>query len=97
MFEGTPDKIPTHPETVRIQRARKRMARAWRAVQHAIETGRIQKPPHCKFCSNPEVEAHHLDYENPLKIVWLCEKHHDVYTAKRPSSEPRRTRALLGY
>ena len=97
LFTGTPDPIPRSIETDLRIKARKRMAYNWRAVQAAIEQGKIRKPPHCKFCNNPEVEAHHLDYENPLKIVWLCRSHHDIYTAKRPSSEPRRTRSLLGY
>ena len=97
LFTGKTNKPPENPETLLRQKARREMAYAWRFVQHSIETGRIKKPEHCQFCKEPDVEAHHLDYENPRKIVWLCKGHHDVYTQKRSSSSPRRTRAVLDY
>jgi hypothetical protein len=27
-------------------------------------------------CGTMEVESHHPDYSQPLKVIWLCCKHH---------------------
>jgi hypothetical protein len=42
-----------------------------------IETraGRIKKKV-CKICGIKNTVAHHEDYFKPLKLVWLCQKHH---------------------
>lgn len=44
----------------------------------AIKTGRIIKEP-CKVCGNEKVQAHHLDYNDPFNIVWLCRTHHKYF------------------
>lgn len=49
--------------------------RAHLAVGRAIKKGALQKRC-CEVCSNEKVEAHHPDYAEPLKVVWLCRKHH---------------------
>ena len=47
-----------------------------RAVTHrALKSGELEKQP-CLICENLEVQAHHLDYTNPLDIEWLCMQHH---------------------
>lgn len=30
----------------------------------------------CEVCGVKNAEIHHLDYSKPLKIKWLCRKHH---------------------
>lgn len=30
----------------------------------------------CEKCGAPKAEAHHLDYDKPSNILWLCAKHH---------------------
>lgn len=30
----------------------------------------------CRVCNAKEVEGHHTDYREPLKVVWLCKEHH---------------------
>jgi len=40
-----------------------------------VKRGKVKKQP-CLVCGCPEVEAHHDDYNQPLKVVWLCRPHH---------------------
>lgn len=47
--------------------------KARRAVNNAIKTGRLLRQP-C-FCGKPG-EAHHPDYSDHFRIVWLCRDHH---------------------
>lgn len=44
-------------------------------VSNAIKYGTII-PKKCEICGNPISQAHHTDYRKPLKVVWLCHKHH---------------------
>lgn len=44
-------------------------------VRYAIKTGKIVKQP-CEICGEIKVEAHHSDYNKPLKVMWLCKEHH---------------------
>ena len=30
----------------------------------------------CQVCHKKKVEAHHYDYQKPLKVIFLCQKHH---------------------
>ena len=45
-------------------------------VYRALKSGRLIKPKHCRKCKNTRVQAHHVDYLQPLKVIWLCSKHH---------------------
>jgi hypothetical protein len=44
-------------------------------TSNAIRDGKLIKQP-CEVCGSLEVEAHHDDYSQPLKVRWLCRKHH---------------------
>lgn len=35
------------------------------------------------FCGNKKSEAHHENYNIPLKITWLCKKHHILADKER--------------
>lgn len=54
--------------------------KAHRAVQYAVQTGRLMKTP-CALCGQTEhLHAHHRDYAKPLDVVWLCAKcHHRLH------------------
>lgn len=49
-------------------------------LRSAMKFGKIEKS---SFCENNltskckgRIEAHHDDYDKPLKVKWLCRKHH---------------------
>lgn len=48
--------------------------KARKALSDAIRGGKIKRLP-CE-CGDPHSEGHHPDYSKPLKVVWLCRKHH---------------------
>ncbi len=43
-------------------------------VGRAIRKGTLKKQP-C-HCGEVKVQGHHEDYNKPLKVEWLCIKHH---------------------
>lgn len=47
------------------------------AVLKALRKGVLKKKP-CEECGIKKVEAHHEDYSKPLKVKWLCHKHHRI-------------------
>ena len=48
------------------------------AVGNAIRDGRLTPWPVCAVptCDQPDPQAHHPDYSQPLDVVWLCDTHH---------------------
>lgn len=53
---------------------------------NAIRDGRLLKKP-CKVCGELKVDAHHDDYTKPLKVKWLCKKHHAEHHKKLREKE----------
>ena len=51
--------------------------RAYGKVKHAIYMGRIKRLM-CVICGKNATDAHHEDYNKPLKIIWLCRRHHSL-------------------
>ena len=49
--------------------------KAHAAVRQAVKNRTLEKKA-CEVCAAQKVEAHHPDYAQPLKIIWLCSKHH---------------------
>ena len=49
--------------------------RALIEFRRALKNGKIKRFP-CKVCGEEKVHGHHEDYNKPLKIIWLCSKHH---------------------
>lgn len=48
---------------------------AYSVVSRAVRDGRLEKKP-CEVCGSEYSQAHHDDYSQPLKVVWLCRTHH---------------------
>lgn len=49
--------------------------RAHLAVRRALKKGELQKKP-CEICNDRKSVAHHPNYDEKLKVIWLCVKHH---------------------
>ena len=49
--------------------------KAHAAVFISLRNGFIKKEP-CEICGSLKVEAHHVDYEKPLDVIWYCKEHH---------------------
>jgi hypothetical protein len=41
----------------------------------AIRSGLIVMKS-CEICGDKKVQVHHLDYSDPMKVMWLCRTHH---------------------
>ena len=54
-----------NPEKVRCRNETKR----------AIKAGILTRSP-CEKCGATKSQAHHEDYSQPLKITWVCQRHH---------------------
>ena len=46
-----------------------------------VRAGKIVKEA-CFLCGEKNTFGHHLLYEFPLKVVWLCQKHHSAIHRK---------------
>ena len=54
-------------------------ANAYVKVNRAIEKGILKKPIKCELCGEKtELYAHHTDYSQPLKVIFLCDKCHKI-------------------
>lgn len=53
----------------------KKKANARSVLKMALRRGTLWRKP-CEVCSHYETQAHHDDYDKPLEVRWLCEKHH---------------------
>lgn len=67
--------------------------KARNTVNNYMKAGKINKPNICESCGKQKtIEAHHSDYNQPLKINWLCIKCHDIADGK-----DKTTYSILGY
>lgn len=62
---------------------------AHQAVFVAVRAGKLVKKL-CRVCRKKKVEAHHTDYSKPLKVIWLCKKHHIQADKRLRSLSPTR-------
>ena len=78
----------THPMSE--EQRRKDRARSYAKVY--LRRGLITKQD-CEVCGGP-AQMHHPDYDRPLDVLWVCEKHHrDIHdwpmflaAARKPDS-----------
>ena len=51
--------------------------RARETLKNHIRAGSIKEEP-CAICGETKTEGHHVDYSDPLNVIWLCKKHHEL-------------------
>jgi len=51
-------------------------------TSNAIRDKRLIRIP-CEKCGDKKSQAHHPDYDEPLKVIWLCKKHHNEIHKKQ--------------
>ncbi len=52
--------------------------RTRKRTRDLVRWGRLKQKP-CIVCGGRNVIAHHEDYLNPFKVIWICELHHKEY------------------
>lgn len=52
----------------------------------ALNTGKLERLS-CEICGDKKSEGHHEDYSLPLKVRWLCRKHHGEWHRSHPRVE----------
>ncbi|WP_217678409.1 hypothetical protein [Falsochrobactrum tianjinense] len=67
--------LKTDTRQANWRRANAEKYKAHLAVQRALSSGELIKPP-CEVCGDVQVDAHHDDYSKPLSVRWLCRQHH---------------------
>lgn len=53
----------------------KEKVRAHFIIRDLKKYGKLVEEP-CVVCGKIEVQAHHIDYDYPKGIIWVCTKHH---------------------
>jgi ribosomal protein S27AE len=68
---------------------------ARKALYRAIKSEKLIKPKYCQHprCKETEIFAHHIDYSEPLAVVWYCRAHH-IMKHKLMKSKPEKTDKL---
>lgn len=61
------------------------------AVHNAVQKGVLVMPRNCETCSTMRrLHAHHDDYQQPLKVRWLCPRCHRRLHGQWKRAEKRR-------
>lgn len=64
----------------------RRRMRVRQATNNAIRGGTLKRLP-CERCGDEKSEAHHDDYDKPLKVRFLCGKHHKEHHTKMKAND----------
>lgn len=67
--------LKTDTRQANWRRANAEKYRAHLLVQRALKSGDLLRGV-CEVCGDENVDAHHDDYAEPLKVRWLCRRHH---------------------
>ena len=59
----------------RWQAANPQAVWAWQCLRTALRRGLIQRLP-CEVCGAEPTDAHHENYHEPMRVKFLCRKHH---------------------
>jgi hypothetical protein len=59
---------------VRSDKQHKEHARYLTSV--AIKGGDVERKHECEVCGSRPAHCHHIDYADPLRVMWLCPRCH---------------------
>jgi hypothetical protein len=83
-----------HPEKVaeakrRIRDKHPERVAVYSRVQRRIKNNKISKPKVCSSCKKTgiPIEGHHLDYNKPYELTWLCRICHKILHRKNEGKE----------
>ncbi|MFA5340166.1 MAG: hypothetical protein WC332_00170 [Clostridia bacterium] len=65
-----------HYKKLQVERYPERVV-ARQKIYYEIKAGRIKREP-CEVCGDLKTQGHHKDYQRPLMVTWLCQKHHHL-------------------
>lgn len=65
---------------------------ARQVVFYALKSGVLTKPDHCENCGKEgcAIQAHHITYDDPLKVSWLCIPCHRQADRERQATDNER-------
>jgi hypothetical protein len=64
-------------------------------TDHAIKHGVLVRPPNCEECGvECKPQAHHIDYDWPLAVEFLCRKCHKQ---RHPMSDEHRAATIAAF
>lgn len=63
-----------------------------------VKTGRLKKPDRCEKCGTVgPVQAHHKRYDDPLDVLWWCQKCNLLEASvRRKGTKYRKTKIVYG-
>jgi hypothetical protein len=71
-------KIYEQEKAIRMTPSGKKRFIANHKVYEAILSGKMSRPTVCENChSVSRTEGHHVDYDKPLDVIWLCRSCHE--------------------
>lgn len=54
-----------------------------RRLYHGLEKGYLKRPDKCELCGElRKVEAHHFNYDEPFRVIWVCRNCHVKFHLK---------------
>lgn len=78
-----------HPNYMREYNAKNEAYYKVRCVtNNAIKSGKLVRLP-CENCGEQQSEAHHIDYNKPLEVMWLCKRCHGEWHRNHKAIPPK--------
>ena len=70
----------------KIRRTRKKARSAQSLLRYHIQAGHVVRPSACEECGRMgrRIEAAHYDYDEPLRVRWLCRSCHARWDKREP-------------
>ncbi|WPJ70610.1 endonuclease [Escherichia phage vB-Eco-KMB41] len=74
-YQAGPGREKANATKSHYQERHPKKRKAHNLVRNALRRGELHRGP-CEVCGADKVVGHHDDYDRPLAVRWLCERHH---------------------